>query len=289
LNLKGRDRLAALTWIEARWSNFGLGRLQYLNISALESVLSGAGDNRAEVSELLIGMAGHFSALESGPMFSLRPLLQAFRLKAELAGQQRSPTMHSYAAVAQALAGVMVGGDTVIQDTAGVDRSKLRNAQHAARYLPGRISHAIWITGDTDGYRSSQRFAQVPGRYVSRTINAAHSLVDLALADPEGIVMPYLRGRVAESTNPRGPWVTTLTAVEEFVIKKPDVFRAALEFEEARSELEQVAMRDNWSEYSRRLALHWTLVTLAACCGVLLLYRLARKCWRGSVSVSRGA
>ena len=289
LRIEGRDCLAALSWMEVRWSNFSKIRLQSLDGAASELVLPGTADNRAEVSELLVDMAGHFSSIDIDPMFSTRALLQVFRLKAELASQQHSPRMHAYAAVAQALASAMIGGVQVIEDTAGMDRSKRVDAWHAARFLPGRIWSAIGITADVDAYRRSQQLDQVPRKYVNQTIKAARHLVDLALADPEGIIIPYLRGHANDSNEPRGPWVSSVSPVEELVIKKPDMFRAAVAFEEARGALSQATMRDNWPGYRRRLALHWTLATLAACCGALLLQRVGKRYWTRLASRRSGA
>jgi hypothetical protein len=289
LGIVGRDRLAALCWMEVRWSSFSMGRLQFLDRAVSESVLSDPVDNRAEVSDLLVVMAGHFSAADVGPEFSHRALLHAYRLKAELASEQHSPAMHAYASVAQALASVVMGGDILILNRAGVDISKLDRARIAARYLPGRIWSAISITSDVDAYRNSRRFNQVPGKHVDRAIKAANHLVDLAQTDPEGTIIPYLRGHVPEPRDPRTPWKSALTPIEQFVVKQTKVFRAAVAFEEAQSALSHATIRDNWPGYRRRLALQWTLVAMAACCGGLLLHRLGKRCRSKLASRRAGA
>jgi hypothetical protein len=278
LGLEGRDRLAALSWMATRRSNFSSSGLQFLDSALSELALSGESDNRKEVSEVLVGMAGHFAASDLSPMFTHRALLSAFRLKAELESQSHPASMHAYAAVAQALASVMFGGETIIQDKAGIDRTKLAAARNAATFLPGRIHFAIGITADANRYRNTGRFNQVPVRYIDNTIEAAQRLVELALTDPDGTVSPYLRGPSTEATADRSPWLS-VSSVERQVSRKPELFRAALAFEEATSTLDQVSCHDNWPGYRKRLALYWTFVALASCCGALLLYRVGRRFW----------
>ncbi len=103
LNLTGRDRLCALSWMATRSSNFSACGLQFLR-DALSELAHADANRREEISEILLVLAGHLFATNfQNRWYTQRALEAAFHLKAEIAATAKSPKMHGYAAAVQAL------------------------------------------------------------------------------------------------------------------------------------------------------------------------------------------
>src|SRR2546426_5931012 len=138
LNLKGLDRLYALSWMATRSSNFNIIFAQPLYGTLSELARSADPETRKEISDLLLVLGGHlFSTNFENRTFAQRAVQSAFRLKAEIADVEKSPTMNGYVAVVQALVSTMVSWP-------GIEERK-QTPLKLAQFLPNRIYRAFAV------------------------------------------------------------------------------------------------------------------------------------------------
>jgi hypothetical protein len=196
--------------------NFGVFHFQTLENDLSEIALS-AGDQREQMSDQLLILAGHLTATSyDNRRYAERALQSAFRIKAEAAAGQNSPKMAGYAAVTQALVSTMGPGT--------FERREL------AWFLPSRI------------YGALQRLEK-PGQPADAgELKAAQALVDTAAADPDRVVGAYLKGLPPSKRAEKTPWVTRHTYVEELMSDSTVLFEAAAAYEKAMTAAQAKAM-----------------------------------------------
>jgi hypothetical protein len=230
LNLKGRDRLCASSWMATRWANFKI-----LNLQSQGNVLRWLAHNddigkRKEISDLMLAVAGH---LNDGDfqcrVFGDRVLIEAFHLKADIAASEKSATMNGYASVVQALV------------STSIDRSSQRkDPLTVAQFLPGRIWRA-YIVVDPEQARTNlaEMKNKPPGadpafdKAYKNWAKASKALIDAALPEQDEIIGAYFCGHLPSRANVPFPWASSGTCVEELVKRKPELFKAAVANEDA--------------------------------------------------------
>lgn len=251
LGLKGRERLGALSWMATRESNFHITYLQSLSRTLSEFARKAGAQARKEISDLLLILAGHLRATNfDNRSFAERALRSAFRLKAEIAADEKSPTMNGYAAVVQALVSVDLA------------QFESRQASDAVKFLPSRIWSAFAMVEQSVPYQQEllEKRANLPepdragfDQAKENAVQAAQALINVTLSDPDGIVGTYLKGYSPASPNAPGPWVTRLTYVERLIEERPDIVKIALANEQARDALHSAGSNDPWRRNMSRL------------------------------------
>ncbi len=201
-------------------------------------------------------MAGQlFASSFDNRWYARRALESAFRQKAEAAAAEKSPTMNGYAAVVQALASVGLSWP-------GIREENREEPIELARLLPDRIHRAFAVADPslrnaTNLYELNVNLAESdkPAFEIAKenAISAAKALIDIALTDPEGILGPYLKGLPEGRRYEQGPWVSTITPVEKLMLKRPDVFRAALTNQLAMDALSEAGRGDPRRRNIRRM------------------------------------
>ncbi len=246
LDLKGRDRLCAASWVATRSSNFKIICLQPLYRSLRE--LAGSADlgMQKEIAELLLVLGGQLYATDfENRTFAQRAVMDAFQLKAEIAHTEKSPTVNGYVAVVQALVSVQLSWP-------GIEDRK-QTPLELAQFVAGRISRAFAMVDPAkrNGEYLVELRARVPesdkarfDQAKAKAVNAAGTLIDAALVNPDEVIGAYLKGLPPPSTNRPGPWVSQVTYVERLMMKRPEVFRAAAANEEAMRELFEAGRND---------------------------------------------
>jgi hypothetical protein len=251
LNLKGRDRLCAASWMATRSSSFSALGLQFVPQGLMELARTADLATRKEISELLLVVAGHFFASNfNNRGFAQRAAESAFRLKAEIAATEQSPKMDGYAAAVQALVSVSWPG---IKETYPHE-DPLRLAQ----FVPSRIhrAFALFNEKEPDLYElkanlpESDKAAFENARQQAMT--AANELIQTALPDGDSIIGAYLKGRPVRKYSD-GPWVSYWSPVEKLMSKKPEVFRAAIANEQAMHALANAGQSDPQRRNIRRM------------------------------------
>jgi hypothetical protein len=232
LDLKGRDRLCASSWMAARWGNFAIANLQSLGHVMGQLAKNSDATTRKEISDLMLVVAGHLIGSDyRNQLFGNGVLIAAFRLKAEIAATENSPTMNGYAGVVQALV------STIINESGSLDE----NPRTLASFVPGRIWMAFivadpelaksWIvkyTGKPLGTDSSLDQAY------QNWAKTSEALIDAALPDQDELIGAHFCGRMPPRTNAPSPWAASPTYVESLMSKKPDFFRAVAANEAAK-------------------------------------------------------
>ncbi len=133
LRLTGRDRLAALSWMSMRLHNFYIIDLQYQRTDLSELARKADLATRKEISELLLVLGGHLFATNfQNRQFAEWAVHAAFRLKAEIAAAEKSPTMNGYVAVVRALVSVKRSWPDIEQ--------RKETPLEVAQWLPSRIA-----------------------------------------------------------------------------------------------------------------------------------------------------
>jgi tetratricopeptide (TPR) repeat protein len=246
LNLHDRDRLCASSWMATRFSNFRIIYLQPMQGSLGE--LSRAGDlnARKEISELLLVLGGQLQATDfESQVFAERAVRSAFRLKAEIAYAEKSPTANGYVSVVQALTSVQLSWP-------GIADHK-QTPLELAQFVPGRISRAFAMAdpAQANGSNLVELRATVPEgdkaafeRAKAVATAAASNLIAAAQPDSDEVVGAFFRGMPPPPTNASGPWVSLHTYVERLMLKRPEVFKAAGENEDAMKALQQAGRSD---------------------------------------------
>ncbi|PYK01663.1 MAG: hypothetical protein DME23_03715 [Verrucomicrobia bacterium] len=255
LNLKGRDRLCASSWIATRSSNFYIIDLQPLYGTLSELARHADVGIRKEISEMLLVMGGHlFNSNFNNRTFAERAVQSAFRLKAEIAAAEKSPTMNGYVTVVQALVSVRLSWP-------GIEERK-QTPLELASFLPSRIFRAFAVVDPARMNAANLVEMRVNladsdkaafDKAKEDSVKAATGLLDVALTDPDGIVGAYLTGLPPARTNEAGPWVSRLSYVEKLMLNRPDVFRALAANEQAMDALYQAGHRDLSRSNMRRM------------------------------------
>ena len=246
LGLKGRERLCALSWVATRVSNFNCVGIQDAIQSLVELPRFVGQDKRAEVSDMLLALAGHlYAANFDCRWFAQRALESAFHMKADLAATEKSPRMNAYAAVTQALVSVSYSWPGI------EDRAK---AMEWADFMPSRVLSAFESPGrvvDEPGVPEQDKADFYLAK--ERLSKAAQNLIDLAAADPDGIIGAYLKGLPRQPDYANGPWVANVTYVEKVMLERPEVFKASGEFGDAVDAVYEAAKNAPHNANKRRL------------------------------------
>jgi hypothetical protein len=264
LELKGEDRLCALSWMAARMSNFSSSALQPLRNSLHEMAKNSDVPTRKELSDLLLILAGHlFGTNYVNRWYGERALEAAFQLKAEVAAAENSLTMYGYGATGQAIFNTVCSWPGL---------ENLPKPQQLAMFLPSRIHRAFAMVDPakfnscyvgelnfhvTDSNRGA--FEQAKQKVTS----TARALLDLALTDPDAVIGAYLRGATSQRDG-RHPWFPPATGVGKLFHEKPALLRAAAAHEEATSALWEIGKDDpDRLNISRMMKIGWALNSYA--------------------------
>jgi hypothetical protein len=266
LDLKGLDRLCALSWTVSRWANFSSVGIQptYWALSELARTVDAA--TRSELAEILLTLAGHLFATNfTNRWFAQRAVEAAFVLKAELAAAENAPKMNGYAAAVHGLTSAMFSWPGM------EDRKK---PLQLARFLPDRIHRAFAaadpslinarVLGETNLNPPESDQAAFEAAKEKAT-QAAKNLIDVAVSDPDGILGPYLRGLPQSSPQDRNrPWALFGTPVESLMHKRPDLLQAAAANEEAMDAVWKAGQNDpSQKNIGRMMEIAWAIQTYA--------------------------
>jgi tetratricopeptide (TPR) repeat protein len=246
LGLTGRERLLVLCSLATRVENFYIIDLQGQKDDLRQMARKADLATRKEISELLLVLGGHLLATTfQNREFAELAVLAAFRLKAEIAAAEKSPTMNGYVAVAQALVSVRLSWP-------GIEERK-DTPLEVAQFLPGTILRAFVLAEPSlvKAAALPELRANVPDsdkpafdKATQEAARTASALVDTALTDPDGIVGAYFRGLPPAGTNTPRPWVERPTYVEKLMRKRPDVFKTAAAHDQAMKALSDAGNSD---------------------------------------------
>lgn len=237
LNLQGRERLCASSWMESRWSNFKIGNLQYPG-RMLQGLAKGADmETKKEISNLMLKVAGHLIGSDfEDRVFGERVLVETFHLEADIAASEESPAVSSYASVLQALASTSLNSLALLKG----------NPQALAQFLPGRI-HRAYIVIDPNLAKDhlielQNRPAADPefDKAYEDWVRASEALIEAALPDQDEIIGAYFGGYLPPRTNAPFPWSSSGTYVERLVKTKTNLFAAAAANERAMSRMNEL-------------------------------------------------
>ncbi len=253
LNLRGRDRLAALSWTATRMSNFYTSDLQTVRTDLSEMSLKSDFTTRKEISDLLLVLGGHlFSTNFTNRRLAEWTIQDAFQLKATVAAAEKSRDTNAYCAVSQ-----------TIQRFSWPDTGKETDIPiEAEQYLPSRI----W--GAFARVDQSRRTATSPmGTKLNLSgsdkaayekaqddyIKAGNALIEVSLTDADGIIGAYLKDLPQPDGSGPSPWITSYSDVEKLIANRPDVFEAATANERAMRAWDQAVSNDPVDRNVRRL------------------------------------
>ncbi|MCL2640342.1 MAG: hypothetical protein FWD53_05815, partial [Phycisphaerales bacterium] len=242
LGLKGRDRLAALGWTSSRMHNFYLMYVQRaLSMSRL------AYNNpdmaaRKEISEMLLVLSGQFHQTNFQiRAFAPKAVMRAFRIKAEVAAEEKSPMMNGYVTVVQALTSMGLSWPGFAEN---------RNvALETALFFDLRFTMAEAM-GNAKIQEAHGYNAKVPEqdkaafeKAKQELVRAAEAVVELCASDPDGIIGAYLKDLPPLKENEKGrePWVSRLSYVELLMLKRPEIFQAVAAYNDASQALQAAA------------------------------------------------
>ena len=266
LNLHGRDRLCALSWMARRSSEFG-SALQSAICALWELAERADRAIREEISELLLVLAGHlYSTNFCNRWFAKRALEQAFGLKAEVARADKTARKYGYAAAAQALFSAALRWPGFEQ---AAQPSEL------ARWLPTEIHRAFAVADPARcnagefGYEMNLKLPDGDKAAFEKAkedaMQTAAALLDAALTDPDGIVGPYLKGIPRRSNHAEDRHLIHYTPVEQLLNRRPDVLKAAAANKEAMMALWRAGDNDpGRANLARLLAIGWELLAYAS-------------------------
>jgi hypothetical protein len=256
LNLKGRDRLCALSWMACRSANFNAGVLQHLSVP-LSDWGAQADTAREELAELLLILASHLFATNFYNRWAAKRALEhaMFALKGNVPAADKFPTM--------------IGGTQSIVSTMlrwpGLDTAATPDEPHKAlrlaQFLPDRIHRAFAAIDPCQAANLCELNLQLSGsrkvaskRAAEKFVETARALIDVALPDPDGIMAPYLRGLTPGPLNAAGRRIVPFeTGVEKLLRDRPDLFAAAAANEEAMRALWDFGASDPWQRNMGRL------------------------------------
>src|SRR5579862_408260 len=231
LDLKGRDRLCASSWMATRWFNLKMNLQTQRHV--LWEMSEGADiKTKKEVANLMLAVAGHLIASDfQDRIFGEWTLASAFHIEADIAASEKSPAASSYASALQALASTSPGAS---------DRF---NPLQLAQFLPGRIWDACLVDSKIarDHQLENRRAAgpEFDKAYEERT-NADKALIEAALPDQDEIIGAYFGGYMPPRTNAPFPWSSAGTYVERLVKTKTNLFAAAIASERAGFRMEEL-------------------------------------------------
>jgi tetratricopeptide (TPR) repeat protein len=246
LELQGRDRLCALSWMATRSSNFCITALQPLSSDMWESAGHADLETRKEISDWLMILAGHLFATNlTNRSLAQQALESAFRLKAETAFAEKSPTTNGYVAVVRALVSTTLSWP-------GIEEYRIAPYE-LARQVPWLIHQTFAIEGapiansmDLYGNKVNIPAGDKAGfeKAKENAIRAAEALLNVALSDPDGIVGPYLKGLLPSRADARPPWLSPYTYVDKLMNERPDVFGTARALQEGMDAVSKAVRND---------------------------------------------
>jgi len=234
LNVEGRERLCALSWMACRASNFSSSVMQFLSLPLTEWGQRTAAASRQEIAELLLVLAGHLFATNFYNRWAARQALDhaVFGLNASVPAMERFSVLVGAGAVTQGLIAAMLRWPPVnVAEQPGPLNKDLRLAQ----FLPDQIRRAFAATdptqmaalGEMNFHVSASRKA-VLERAREQFIQGGRTLIDSVLTDTDGIMGPYLKGILLSRRSADGRQVVPFeTDVEKLFARRPDVFAAA--------------------------------------------------------------
>ena len=268
LELKGLDRLCALSWTTSRWSNFSSVGIQPIHRALSELARTADTASRSALAETLIILAGHlFVTNFTNRWFARQAVQSAFALKAELAAAEHAPTMNGYAAAMQGL-------NNALLPWTDIEDPMKPNPLQLAQYLPSRIHRAfaavdpsLMTTGvlgevNLNPPQSDRAAYEAAKEHFAQT---AKELIDVALSDPDGILGAYLKGLPESSGEPQNPpWTSFSTPVGSLMEKRRDLFRAVAANEEAMSAVWKVGQNDPAQKnIGRMMEIAWAIQSYA--------------------------
>ncbi len=243
LDLKGRDRVCALSWAAMRggtsWQDV---------VNALAQMAQNADlETRKEISEILLLLAGQlYTTNFENRWYVMAALQNSFRYKAEAAASEKSPAMNSYVAVTQALVSVQgTFGDPGFLGVKTLSHDLIAN-------VPWSIHNACGMSDPacrkeffaSRGVNVPERDQAALDKAREAAVSASTALIDAALAAPDEIVGAYLLGLPPPRKNGSFPWVSWLTYPERVMLNRPDFLKAVVAFHEAFDAMNQAAKND---------------------------------------------
>jgi hypothetical protein len=231
LQLEGRDRLCALSWMACRSSNFSAGVMQFL--SSPLSDWSRREKGREEVCDLLLALGGHLFATNFYNRWAAKQALDhaIFGLKARTPTAEKFPTMRGLMSTMLRWPGSDVG------ENPDEPHKRLRLAQ----FLPDIIHRAFAAVDARNAGKACEASAKLSRirkaayeKAASDFVNSGRALIETALTDPDRIMGPYLMGIPTGGRGADGrQGVPFETDVEKLLRDRPEVFAAAAANREA--------------------------------------------------------
>jgi hypothetical protein len=263
LELKGRDRLCALSWIAVRCMNGDIEDWQPV-VHALGDLARTADvETRKEICDVLLMLAGHlYTTTLENREFADYALLTSFRYKAEIAAAENSPTMTGYAAVTQALLSVQ----TAVNHPGFLGINDLRREEGIR--LPASVEFAFCFCDpdqrkDSWGWKFVVPESDKPAleKAQENAVRAASALIDVAAAAPDEIVGGYLEGLRPARKNATSPWLYRYTYAEGMLTQRPDVVKALAAYEQAYQALNDAGKSDlRVRDMQRMLEIGWGII-----------------------------
>lgn len=251
LELKGRERLCAASWLATRWGNFEIGNLQGQRAVLGRIAKSLDLKSRKQLSEYVLTLGGHFVAsdLMKGRAWGESALRMAFRMKADIAAEEKSPTMIGYAGAVQALVSTRVKWPGL----------KHRNPMNQVTFFPGRLWSAVLLSAPTLPEWVNEKGSKVPvadrpafEKARAATLKEAAMFAEAALTNQDEVIGAFFSGYLPRRTNAPAPWILSYTHVERLIARRPELFAVFEEYDEASSALHRSLNPNNWSANQRK-------------------------------------
>lgn len=263
LNIQGRDRLCALSWMACRSSHFSARVMQFLSWPL--SDWGRRARSTEEICDLLLVLAGHLFATNFDSRWAARQALEhaIFGLKAKVPTVEMFPTMRGLASTMLRWPGSNVGQDP------DEPHKRLRLAQS----LPDMIHRAFAAVDARHAgkvcevnVKLSDRRKAAYERAANDSVNSGRALIDAALTNPDGIMGPYLTGIPPGERGADGRQVVPFeTDVEKLLRDRPEVFAAAAANREAMNAMWDVEASDpSRRNIGRMMEINWAMHSYAA-------------------------
>jgi hypothetical protein len=233
MNIQGRDRLALLSGVATRTSNFGSMHLQHLRFDLSELALKGDPAAKKEIAEIMLIIGGQLYATNFwNRQFGEWTIGDAFHFSAQIAAGEGSVVAKGFAAVAYAI--------RIPKWTLPGIHEVFRDYSSAANFLPSRIGMALSMAdpskvtyiGPVDlsqGLSADDKAAL--DKATQETARSAGALIELSLRDPDETIGAYLKDLPPAPTESAQQMSFTGTSVEKLLWKRPDLLEAAAAFE----------------------------------------------------------
>ena len=229
LKMQGRDRLCALSWMACRSSNFSSSVMQFLNAPLADWSRCANGGAKQELSDLMLALGGHLFGTNFYNRWAAKQALEhaVFGLNAKV--PERLAATPGAGSVTQKLLSTMLRWPgTTVEEPSDQPYQRLRLAQ----FLPDMIHRAFAALDGRHGGKFGEANVQGSRKAAFESaranfLNSARTLIDLALANIDGVMAPYLNGISPKGVAGGRRVVAFETDVERLLRERPELFAVA--------------------------------------------------------------